>query len=122
MEPTFASIDEHLLSKSCGTDGSTCHSAEGSLDSGELDLQSDPYGSLLGSGSGAPASNIAGSARGLVRVSPGKPDESFLVIKLRTKTLADPSYGAGMPRTAPGALCESALSAVEEWIRNGAAR
>jgi hypothetical protein len=121
LEPTFDSIRSKILDVSCGTSGSNCHSMQGGGDSGGLVLSLDPYAALLGSdGTGARASNISGSVRGLRRVVPGDPDQSFLIIKLSTKVLNDPSYGAGMPRTAPGSLCPETLAVIRDWIAAGA--
>ncbi|MFI5306014.1 MAG: hypothetical protein ACHQ53_01600 [Polyangiales bacterium] len=123
LEPTFDSIRTSLLSVSCGTDGTACHSSAGFMDSGELNLADDPYTNLLGAdGMGARASNIAGKARNLKRVVPGDPDHSFLVIKLQTKSSADPDYGSGMPFTAPGSVCPATLDAIRTWITNNASR
>lgn len=116
MQAHFSSIKQELLAKSCGTAGTSCHSAAGSVDSGGLDLATDPYSALVGKG----AANLAGSATGLVRVKPGDPDGSFLVIKLRTMTSADPNYGSGMPFTAPGSVCGNAVDAIAQWIAQGA--
>jgi hypothetical protein len=69
---------------------------------------------------GEVASNIAGSERNLRRVIPGDPDHSYLVIKLSTKTLADPRYGAGMPFDNPGELCGEGVKAIRAWIQGGA--
>jgi hypothetical protein len=121
LQPTFESIHTNILAVSCGTDGSICHSAEGGVDSGQLVLAKDPYSALLGAdGTGEGASNISGSVRDLKRVVPGDPDHSFLVIKLSTKTLADPQFGAGMPRTDPGSVCPATLKAIKDWITAGA--
>jgi hypothetical protein len=121
LDPTFDSIRTKILEVSCGTGGSICHSSEGGTDSGELILASDPYTALLGpDGTGAPASNISGSIRTLRRVVPGDPDHSFLILKLSTKVLNDPMYGAGMPRTDPGSVCPETLSTIRDWIAAGA--
>jgi hypothetical protein len=121
IEPTYESIRTKIFAVSCGTTGSSCHSRKGSVNSGGLNLADDPYTALLGSdGKGAPASNIAGSEKGLRRVVPNDPDHSFIVIKLSTKSGQDPKYGSGMPFTAPGSVCPSALDAVRSWIQDGA--
>ena len=123
LEATFESIRASVLEMSCGSEGSICHSSAGGTDSGQLILADDPYGALLGpGGTGEPASNISGSVRDLRRVVPGDPDHSFLVLKLTTKTLDDPRYGAGMPRTDPGSVCPPALQAIRDWIEAGAER
>jgi hypothetical protein len=121
LEATYESINAKIFAVSCGTDGNSCHSTKGALNSGALDLHDDAYSALLGgSGDGAGASNIEGSEKGLKRVVPGDADNSFLVIKLSTKTGMDPKYGSGMPFTDPGSVCPDTLAAVRAWIDAGA--
>jgi hypothetical protein len=123
LEATFESIRNNIFELSCGTSGSICHSAEGGTDSGQHILAGDAYAAFLGAdGVGELASNISGSVRGVRRVVPGDPDHSFLVVKLGTKTLDDPMYGAGMPRPDPGSVCPTAMTAIREWIGAGAKR
>lgn len=121
VEPTFASLDAALFKVSCGTAGSACHSAAGSIYSGGLDLQGDAYAALVGDG-GVRANNIAGSATGLLRVKPGSPAESFLYLKLTTARPDDARYGSGMPFGAPGSVCPETVQAVATWINQGARR
>jgi hypothetical protein len=127
LDPTFDSIRTNLLkTDSCGTDrGGNCHSPGiGASNSGGLDYSVDAsalYEEFLGAtGTGALAQNIAGSTRNLRRVVPGDAGASFLYIKLITHTKADPNYGSGMPQDFPGAVCPSAVTAVQTWIDNGA--
>jgi hypothetical protein len=121
LEPTFDSLRTKIFSVSCGTDGNACHSHGGSVNSGGLNLADDPYTALLGAdGKGTAGNNIGGSERNLVRVVPGAPDRSFLVIKLSTRTNQDPRYGSGMPFTDPGSVCPDTLATVKQWIASGA--
>lgn len=123
LQPTFDSLRSKIFSVSCGTDGGSCHSPDGSLNSAELNLADDPYTALLGmDGKGASANNIAGSEKNLVRVLPGDPDHSFLIIKLSTRTGTDPKYGSGMPFTDPGSVCPDTLATIRSWISAGATR
>lgn len=115
LQPSFASIREKVFRVSCGTATSTCHSAEGAQLSGGMNLEDDPYRALL-----APANNQEGSVKGLQRVKPGDPEQSFLVIKLRTTSSADPRYGSGMPFLTPGSVCDDTLDAIRAWIAAGA--
>lgn len=118
--PMFDSLKTNIFSMSCGTNGGDCHSHDGSVNSGGLNLADDPYTALLGSdGKGAPANNIAGSEKNLVRVVPGDPDHSFLVIKLSTHTGMDPKYGSGMPFPDPGSVCPDTLKTIRDWITAG---
>jgi hypothetical protein len=118
IAPTFASIDELVFKQTCGTGGTACHSSSGSLYSGGLDLQAGAWDALVGK----PGNNIAGSRRDLLRVAPGDPDASLLVLKLRLKTGSDPELGSGMPFGRPGSVCPATLTAIAAWIAGGAAR
>lgn len=121
LQPTFDSLNANVFSKSCGTDGGICHSPDGALNSGQLDLADDAYTALLGAdGKGAPGNNISGTEKDLLRVAPGDPDTSFLVIKLSTHVSRDPKYGSGMPFTDPGEVCPDTLSTIRAWITAGA--
>jgi hypothetical protein len=123
LQPTFTSIKTQLLqTSSCGSmNASSCHSAKGAQFSGNLDYATDPYVALLGTdGKGAPAQNIKGSAMNLLRVKPGDPANSFIVIKLKTKSGMDPQYGSGMPFPAPGSVCSTAVDTISQWIAAGA--
>lgn len=123
LEPTYPSIDRLVFKRSCGTEGTTCHSSEGAIYSGGLDLESDAWAQLLGpAGTGEPANNIEGSAGDLLRVLPGDAAASFLLIKLQTIVPNDPEYGSGMPFGAPGSVCPEAVRAVSQWINAGASR
>lgn len=55
----------------------------------------------------------------LLRVKPGAPEESYLVVKIRS---SDPRrVGERMPRNGPPYLSEAQVAAVEAWIAAGAA-
>jgi hypothetical protein len=124
--PTFTNLRTNLFPVSCTT-GSLCHGTAAATEptlrgGGGLDLESDVYTHLLGAdGAGAPAANLEGAARNLVRVKPGDPDNSFLLIKLQLQTNSDNNYGSGMPFTAPGSVCPETLSTIRTWIALGAA-
>jgi hypothetical protein len=122
LQPTFASINTGLLQPSCyrASSGNTagCHSGDAA--SGPPDLHTDPFHALLGaSGTGAPAAQVAGRQAGLLLVKPGDPSASFLLQKLKIET-ATPQLGAGMPPSAPRAVCDSAVAQVSAWIAQGA--
>ena len=63
------------------------------------------------------AQQSAAAQQGLLRVSPGDPDQSFLMIKLRAGL--DPSYGDQMPDTGQQ-LDDGDLNAIAQWITLGA--
>jgi len=55
---------------------------------------------------------------GLLRVAPGAPDDSYLVIKLKS---TDPRrVGSRMPRTGPPYLSGAQIRAIKRWIAAGA--
>lgn len=123
LQPTYADIHARVLSQSCGTGGTGCHSAEGGVYSGGLDMETDAHLALLGpDGLGAPAQNIEGSVTGLRRVVPGVPDESLIIFKLSTTNESEGPYGRGMPRPTPGSICPESLDAIRLWIEGGALR
>ena len=129
LQTTFDSIRTNVFAKSCSNSPGSCHSKDGAVNSGGLDLETDPYTALLGTdGMGAPGNNISGTFRNaappappiLRRVVPGDPDHSFIVIKLMTKVRNDPKYGSGMPYPTPGSVCPPTLQAIRDWIQAGA--
>lgn len=70
------------------------------------------YGNLIN----VAPTNDAARARGLLRVVPGDPDHSFLLIKL---TGPPSDEGSAMPLTPP-ALSANQISLIREWILAGA--
>lgn len=126
MSPTFTNLRVNLFPASC-TSGTLCHGTAAATaitlrGGGGLDLESDVYTHLLGAdGMGAPATNQEGAAHGLIRVKPGDPDNSFLLIKLQLMTGTDNDFGSGMPFPTPGSVCPSTLSTIRNWIAEGAA-
>jgi hypothetical protein len=111
---TLATIQQEIFTGTC-TDAS-CHSAVGRA--GDLVLEADPsdaqfvYNQLVN----VPAANFAASQEGLLRVEPGNPDGSFLLIKLHGPT---PAQGARMPSGKPP-LADSQLQLIHDWINQGA--
>ena len=107
--PTLTSIQQNIFNKSCTT--SSCHSTFGN--GGGLVLESGKaYSYLINA---TPTSDGALS-RHLVRVNPGKPDSSFLLIKL---TGPLPDEGVQMPNKG-GSLSAEQINAVRQWIADGA--
>jgi hypothetical protein len=128
MDASFGSILTQMLATTgCGTNlTNSCHSASGAATTGTgngLDLSASAasvYAQLLGDGGGEPSTNISDPKKKILRVVPGDASASMLYIKLELDSGADPQYGAGMPLTAPGSVCPSALEAVAAWINAGA--
>jgi hypothetical protein len=111
VEPTFTSIQQNVFAKSCAT--SSCHGAFGQR--GGLILEGDDaYANLVG----VLPSNEVALARKLPRVAAGKPDSSFLIVKL-----TGPGEGEGdrMPQ-GNNPLNAQAIEAIRTWIANGALR
>jgi hypothetical protein len=110
VAPRLSAIQERIFTPSCTF--SSCHSLEGH--EGQLVLVSGrSFAQLVN----APAAQDAAAAAALVRVVPGQPEQSFLVLKLRPHLPA--AYGKQMP-DASGLLDDDARAAIEEWIRRGA--
>ncbi len=120
LQPTFASINTGLIQVSCGIGNTGCHSPQ-ATGTGKIDLATDPFRALVGSGTGAPAAVVDGRPSGLLEVKPGAPDDSFLVQKLRIQTQTAP-LGAGMPPDRPRAVCDDAIDVVRDWITKGAVK
>jgi hypothetical protein len=116
LQPTFSSIDAHLIKVGCGSKQNNCHSADSPALGSGPSFVGDAYRTLVG----APAENRTGSARGLILVKPGDPANSFLLTKLRLTDAANPLYGSGQPASAPGSVCAEAQAVIERWIVEGA--
>lgn len=58
-------------------------------------------------------------ATGMMRVVPGKPDDSYLVAKLEGKHIAKGGIGARMPFGAPP-LPQEQIDMIRDWIKAGA--
>ena len=108
---TFAKdIQKKIFDSTCATP--SCHGA-GAASAG-LDLSDGAaYSNLVG----VPAANEAARAAGLLRVAPGDPDHSYLLLKLEGKL--GPDEGVQMPLVG-GPLPASAIDAIRRWIAAGA--
>ena len=106
VQPTLPSIQQEIFDRSCTSP--SCHGST----AGGLNLTSaNAYSQLvnaqsLGDGEHQPQ---------FLRVKPGSPDSSFLIIKL-TSPLTN--QGTLMPRG--GRLADDRLNAIRAWIANGA--
>lgn len=114
LQPTFASIQSQIFN---ATDASgrracvTCHTDQGRNPAGGLNLAADPYNALV---------NVASRQRpALMRVTPGDPENSYLIQKLEgASTIA----GARMPQSGPPYLTDGQLLVIKRWIAIGAPR
>jgi len=102
LPSTWAYVQDEILIPSCGF--SSCHGVA----SGDLSLNADKaYQELLEE----PSSQIPT----MMRVVPGKPDESYLMWKLESHEGI-----VGDPMPPGGALEDERLEAIRQWIANGA--
>ena len=109
IEPTFNAIQKAIFNPSCSSQ--SCHGSP-SFKGGLSLQQGEAYQALVG----VLASNDVAKGRGMKRVDPTNPDGSFLVSKL---TGPGPEEGDRMPQR-NAALDAEAISAIREWIRQGA--
>ena len=108
--PTFSGIYEEILLP-VGCAAAFCHGAESPAGALELGSREQAYEALVG----VPATGLACADSKLIRVAPGDPASSLLLMKLSTK----PPCGVSMP--APDFLLRaSQIAAIRRWIEMGA--
>ena len=106
----FAWIRDNILAKSCSA-FTTCHT--GGNPPGHLDLSAaHAYANLVN----VPEVTIPDHG---VRVAPGDPDNSYLLVKLGLVEGPVGDAGTAMPPNSPP-LCPEKLDAVRRWIEAGA--
>jgi len=112
----FAQINAQVLQPSCAK-FSSCHSPSGARTAGNLNMQVDPYGVLVG----VEADNLKAQGEGKKRVDPGNLDNSFLWLKLNLTMPTDrkTNYGDPMPDKSDR-LPQPQLDGIKEWILAGA--
>lgn len=110
VPPRLSAIEQQIFAPNCTF--SSCHSSDGHA--GNLVLT--PGRSRL-SLVGRLADRKEAAADGLLRVSPGDPGHSFLVVKLCNPI--DPRYGDRMPQGSPQLEARDRKS-IERWIEQGA--
>ena len=116
LSPTFTSINNGLFQVGCGAKSNKCHNSQAVANGySGFDMQKDIYTALVN----VPIDNIPGRPDGLLRVKPGDPAHSLMVIKLKLKGDSD-LFGASMPFDNPGAICPSAVDTITQWVQNGA--
>jgi len=106
---TFSAIQATIFTPRCAV--LACHDA--STRAGNLSLADEQaYADLVG----VLPDTLPARQAGFLRVDPGAPDNSFLVLKL----IGPPAgQGSRMPLASP-ALTDAAVRAVREWIARGA--
>jgi hypothetical protein len=106
---SLAEIQQIVFSPRCAI--INCHDYSGQQ--ADLILEPDKaYAQLVGS----PPSNGTAADAGLLRVDPGHPENSFLLVKL---TAPGTGEGGQMPLGGP-ALAPKELELIRDWIANGA--
>lgn len=111
VEVSFATIQDMILTPGCAVP--TCH--VGPVGAGNLVLEAGvAYDAMVG----VEPDIFAAAAAGMLRVDPGDPANSFLLLKLTGPPL---SMGSRMPIVGPP-LSESDVDAVRNWILAGAPR
>lgn len=106
---TIADVQAQVFTPHCTTQ--FCHTSQ-SMAGGMVLEDGASYAALVN----VPAVNFAAMNAGLVRVDPGNPDESFLIIKLTNPTV---EQGSKMPMGQPP-LSEDLINLVRTWIAQGA--
>ncbi|MEW6441222.1 MAG: hypothetical protein AB1640_09855 [bacterium] len=108
LEPTLPAIQANIFTPVCAVPG--CHAGAGAPLGQRLDSVADSFNSIVG------VLSVERSDLMLYRVDPGDPDNSYLVWKIEGRPDIE---GARMPLGQPP-LSQEQISAVREWIQNGA--
>ena len=103
---TFSWIQENIFNRTCAP---ACHHGSGAPKGLALDAR-NAYRLLVR----VPSAEVPS----LLRVKPGNPDNSYLLIKLVTRDAR--RAGDRMPRGGPTYLTNTQLDAVRRWIEKGA--
>jgi hypothetical protein len=115
LDSTFAQIQATTFTTTCITVG--CHNAHDAPLAGQLNLEAgEAYAALVG----ATPANPAAQTAGLKRVDPGKPDTSFLFVKLTLPQIFDPDFGSRMPLGQELPLDAQQIEHIRAWILRGA--
>jgi len=112
IQRTLPLIQTIIFDTTClnvGCHNSTDHAGGQSLASGES------YGQLVG----VTAVNQGAAQDGLLRVTAGNPDKSFLMTKLTLPLVFDPRYGSRMP-LGTAVLGADQIEHLPAWILRGA--
>ena len=112
IDSTLPLIQTTIFDTTCLDLG--CHNAT-NLAGGQSLVSGQSYAQLVG----VTPQNVAAAQGGLLRVTPGDPDKSFLVTKITLPVVFDPRYGSRMPSGKP-ALSADQIEHVRAWILRGA--
>lgn len=112
-EPNLADIHERVFSKSCAF--SSCHAGAAPQAGLDLSTVEKAFDSLVGVSAATASSDW-------VRVVPGDPGRSHLMVKLNGQGIeTNPEYPDAEPMPPPaGGICEPNVQAVSDWITAGA--
>ena len=107
---TFSTLYDTIFAP-VGCAAAFCHGANAPAGALQLGSRDRAYEALVG----VPAAGAACAGRGLLRVAPGDPGASLLLLKLTSR----PPCGVAMP--APDALLsDSQVAVIRRWIEVGA--
>jgi hypothetical protein len=113
LQPTFSSIQQNIFETTDAAGRSMCigcHTDQGRTPAGGLNLRRETaYTALVGVRSGQRAD--------LMRVAPGDPNSSYLVLKLEGHSQIT---GQRMPRTGGPYLTDGQMMIIRRWIERGA--
>ncbi len=112
VDSTLPQIQATIFDVTCLDMG--CHNATDRA-GGQSLAPGESYGQLVG----VTPVNQAAAQDGLLRVTAGNPDTSFLVTKLTLPVVFDPRYGSRMPLGKP-VLTADQIEHIRAWILRGA--
>lgn len=112
VDSKLSDIQAKVFNLSCATSG--CHNTAGARLSGNLDLtDGKAFAQLVGVASDYPHVTLK-------RVAAGKPEESFLILKIADPAHLDQTtYGTPMP-SGSDALPAQYVEAITKWVKDGA--
>ena len=112
IDSTFPQIQAAIFNTTCLDIG--CHSST-DRQGGQSLAPGEAYASLVG----VTPTNEAATQDGLLRVTVGRPDKSFLVTKLTLPAVFDPRYSSRMP-LGKAVLGADQIEHIRAWILRGA--
>jgi len=112
LDSTLPQIQTTIFDTTCLDIG--CHNAT-SLAGGQSLAPGESYAQLVG----VTPQNVAAAQDGLLRVTAGDPDKSFLLTKLTLPVAFDLRYGSRMPLLKP-VLSAEQIEHIRAWILRGA--
>jgi hypothetical protein len=112
----FTDINNQVIQRTCAK-FSTCHSPTGASAAGNMNLQVDPYNTLVNHD----PNNAKALSLGMLRVDPGNVANSFMYTKLTLLVATDPMTDFGDPMPDKNErLPDPQLQGIRDWIARGA--